>query len=521
MFSLKALLKFINTDNDKFVQKSEIQQFLKTQKSSSIFTDYLNSVQEQVDSNTFLDDMFNIMQKAREQNNQSPELDFADENAENKFQKIQEKEEIAEIKTEALSRFGTKVQNLDEFENLFNQFLHEAKERGESYDSVFIKFRNLTYSKPISMEMVRASKVHTVMLPDDFVFDDMDWSNSREVFHFLAFNDKTFSKTSKENLPQGFDPQKVFDNGKSIGLGIDDVHNMGYTGKGVSYAIIDSGTLDKDGNQHQDIKFKEYHVSEYADKKVDINHYHGRAVSYIAQEIAPDADCYYYAQQNGEGMDAPVLDNLKQILEKNKTLPEDKKIRFVSMSMPLYGGEESKKVVSELDKQGVWVFYSGCPEDDSKGYLNKKDPMGDPNDFNNYQIMTGGAAVIVTPDGKENKFVDPTGKTLFYNSGDRTVPDSSSDVAYRHDSRASQSWTVPVIAGYYTLACQADPSMTKEKFLALAEQTARVVDSPIPVYMAPSINASGEEMQYIGQSKDTVKIRIVDIKALLQAIEKG
>ena len=71
MFNLKALLKFINTNNDGFVQKSEIQQFLGTQKSPSIFNGYLNSISNDVDNNTFINDMLNIMQKAKAENNQN------------------------------------------------------------------------------------------------------------------------------------------------------------------------------------------------------------------------------------------------------------------------------------------------------------------------------------------------------------------------------------------------------------------------------------------------------------------
>ena len=522
MFNLNALLKFINVNNDAYIQKSEIQKFLGTQKSPSIFSDYLNSISNDIDNNTFLKDMFNIMQQAKVKNNHPPQLDFKDEDMAYKFQQLnerQEKEDLINIKAEALRLYGVKVENMEKFDTLFNQYIKEAQEKGYQPDYVLTKFNELGFSKPITMEMVKASNNHSIWLQSDLVFEDMDWSNSREVFNYLSFYDKTFSKTSKENLPQGYDPQEVFDKGKSIGLGIDEVHEMGYTGKGVSYAIIDSKTQYDNGQQHKDIHFKEYHVSQYARQQEQIENMHGLAVSYIAQEIVPDADCYYYAQHNGSGMDAPVLDNLKQILEKNKTLPEDNKIRFVSMSMPLYGGEEAQKVVSELEKQGVWVYYSDCAEDGNHGYLSKINPTADANDFNNYQISVGGGEIIITPDGQKHKFIDQNSNTLFVNSGNRTVPDPSSPTAYRHDSRASQSWSVPVLAGYYTLACQADKSMTKEKFLVLANETARTINSTMPVYEAEQIYSSIDERNYIGRSEETTAIKIIDIKALLQAIE--
>lgn len=329
----------------------------------------------------------------------------------------------------------------------------------------------------------------------DIEFADVDLSQYTKAFKRINFNEKTFAKVSPKHLPEGFNPQEILEKGKTIGLGIDKVHNMGYTGEGVSYAIIDTGTLDASGKQHNDIHFKEYNVSQYADK-LGIDHFHGRATSYIAQEIAPKANCYYYATHTGENMDAPVLDNLKSILEKNKSLPDNQKIRFVSMSMQLYGGEEAKQIVKELEAQGVWVFYSGCPEDNQRGYLEKINPNGDPNDFDNYQIHSG----------MENM--------LYVNSGDRTVPDSASPTAYRHDCRASQSWSIPVIAGYYILACQADPSMTKEKFMELANKTAQVKESTKPIWVGESDNSV-----QVGRTNETVPIKIIDIKALLQAIE--
>jgi len=34
------------------------------------------------------------------------------------------------------------------------------------------------------------------------ILPDLDWSESKEVFNYLKFDDKTFSKTPKEHLPE-------------------------------------------------------------------------------------------------------------------------------------------------------------------------------------------------------------------------------------------------------------------------------------------------------------------------------
>ena len=126
--------------------------------------------------------------------------------------------------------------------------------------------------------------------------------------------------------------------------------------------------------------------------------------------------------------------------------------------------------------------------------------MGDPNDFNNYQINRG--------EWNQN--------ALYVTSGNRTVPDPSSETAYRHDSRASASWAIPVVAGYYALACQASPDMTPQKFMELAHQTAHIQESNTYVYEANDKERQGIP---IGRSKETMPIQIIDIKALLEAIE--
>ncbi|MBR1373264.1 hypothetical protein IJ556_02295, partial [bacterium] len=320
----------------------------------------------------------------------------------------------------------------------------------------------------------------------------------------------TFANTPKENLPEGYNPHKVFDNGKSIGLGIDKVHNMGYTGQGVSYVIIDSCPLDSNGQQHADIHYKEY----YGESQGSIyNNHHGRAVSYIAQEIAPDADCYFYSDSNDD-YNRAILDDLKEILVKNKSLPDNQKIRFISHSGPISQGEEEKQIIAELEAQGIWVFYSGCPEDIKyHGYLTKIDPQGSSDDFNNYQIGYLRGMRIQADGSIVNQDYNDI---LFVNSGNRTVPDHTSLTGYRHDSRASQSWSIPVLAGYYTLACQADPKMTKEKFLQMADKTAYIKETTIPIYKEIE---GKENAEYVGQTKETVQIKIIDINALLQAIE--
>jgi len=484
MFDISSLIKLINTNNDKIIQKAEVETYMKQNKSPSIFMEYFSTFKDDLDINTFNNDLVTLSKEA--------------ENSTSKENTTQDKR----LYNQAYQMFGFRYKSDEQFKKAFEQAL-KAVNHNEDFEGDLwrlIDEASPKLSQAELMERINSCNFNYIGIDfQDIVFENVNLSEYVEAFKRVNFNEKTFANVSQEHLPEGFNPQEVLEKGKTIGLGISEVHANGYTGSGVSYAIIDSGV-----EPHNDLNYKEYNVAESAKNISWLNHFHGSAVSYIAQEIAPEADCYYYATNNGGDMDKPVLENLKSILEKNKTLPENQRIRFVSMSMPLYGGEEAKQVVAELEAQGVWVYYSGCPEDQNRGYLEKINPNGDPNDFNNYQISSGGAG------------------DLYVNSGDRTVPDPSSPDAYRHDSAASKSWSIPVIAGYYTLACQADPSMTKERFMELAEQTARVQQSTMPNEVCIGEDKEDENAWVTkGRTSETVDIKIIDINALLQAIENS
>ena len=519
MFNLTALIKLINTSNDETIQRQEMNDFMKSQDNSkpSIFSDFFNSITSDISVEQFKYGIQGVVQQQYEKGNYTFDLSFKQGEVAQKYKLI--KLEL-ELQKEYYGCLGYKFNSEEEyncaFKDVFNEILSKYPnginmDDFDGLDKIFEKVYNsidtkCTLKNPVDwVKNLNTGRFYSSGTDfQNIVFEDVDLSEYDEAFKHITFNGNTFAKVSPEHLPPGFNPQEIFEKGKTIGLGIDQAHANGYTGEGISYAIIDSGTKDgnfNEGEQHNDIHFAEYNVSQYSENIEWLNHFHGRAVSYIAQEIAPQADCYYYATQNGGDMNASVLDNLKSILEKNKTLPDNQKIRFVSMSMPLYGGEEAKEVVKELEAQGVWVYYSGCPEDENRGYLSKKDPNGDPDDFDNYEIYIG------------------KGGQLFVNSGDRTVPDLSSPTAYRHDSMASQSWSIPVIAGYYTLACQADPTMTKERFMTLAAQTAQVRQSTEPNYVCVGDESNESDWVQQGRTKETVPIKIIDINALLQAIE--
>ena len=117
--------------------------------------------------------------------------------------------------------------------------------------------------------------------------------------------------------------------------------------------------------------------------------------------------------------------------------------------------------------------------------------MWDPDDLKNYQHYLWGR------------------DALFVNSGNRTVADPKDENAYRHDNQASASWAIPAVAWYYALACQADPTMTPEKFKKLAKDTAKVIKSKIKHWS-----------KIFSKLWLSTRLRVIDIKALIQKIEE-
>jgi len=129
--------------------------------------------------------------------------------------------------------------------------------------------------------------------------------------------------------------------------------------------------------------------------------------------------------------------------------------------------------------------------------MEKKDPMGNPDDFDNYNVWNNGG----------NK------DALLVNSGDRTVAGDLDDHTYRHDSAASASWAIPVVAGLYAAACQADPSMTPERFKELARESAQVRS----LAKAQFKNVGNDNVQLTGYSEPQ-PANVIDAKALIELV---
>lgn len=280
---------------------------------------------------------------------------------------------------------------------------------------------------------------------------------------YAAFDSKT---QWPEKLPDGFDPDKIMELGKNPGLGIGKLHRQGITGKGVGLAIIDQGLL-TDHVEYKD-QLRMYEEIHSGDKMAQM---HGPAVASIAVGksvgVAPDADLYYIASTFGtyDGKDGFEYDLtwiarcIERIVEVNKMLAQDRKIRVISISLGIggqwYGYEQALAAIEAAEKEGIYTVYVGSDKYWGLG----REPMKDPDEFTSYEKgifwrMTKMRETVMLIPMDSRCTASPTGVNdyVFYREG-------------------GMSWSVPYVAGLYALACQVKPDITPEIFWEAAEAT--------------------------------------------------
>jgi subtilisin family serine protease len=223
----------------------------------------------------------------------------------------------------------------------------------------------------------------------------LDLGNSIDDLMYATFNDKTIWPAS-HRLPFEFNWQRIMELGKNPGLGVRSLHQEGITGRGVGIAILDQPLL-VDHQEYADRLrlYEEIHIQKGTDPQM-----HGPAVASIALGktvgVAPEADLYYIARwsfdwETGEETLRYNVQAIHRIIEINEQLPEDKKIRVISISKgwtPSH--KEYKEIAEAVEKakaQGMLVVctsvelnHDGC---DFAGL--GRPPLADPDLFESYE----------------------------------------------------------------------------------------------------------------------------------------
>ena len=167
----------------------------------------------------------------------------------------------------------------------------------------------------------------------------IDMTNSLSDLMYATFDSKT-KWPAPGMMSAAFDPYKILELNKDPGLGVRNLHQQGIDGTGIGIAIIDQ-TLLVDHIEYKD-RIRVYEEAEDIGKDWTAT-MHGAAVTSIAAGktvgIAPNADLYYIATENcGDATSMEDLDfscrakAIHRIVEINRGLPDNRKIRVLSMS---------------------------------------------------------------------------------------------------------------------------------------------------------------------------------------------
>ncbi len=332
---------------------------------------------------------------------------------------------------------------------------------------------------------------------------------SVDVLRTIEFDTET-AWPEKENLPQGFNPEKLLEESKNPGLGVRGLHEQGINGQGVVVAIID---------QRLDINHPEYKnsiadYSEYGEIEEEAISMHGPSVASLLVGkdcgVAPGARLVYKAVPAGRSF-LFEAEALNDIVEQNKTVPQKEKVRVVSCSIgyiiekPEPGLNEWTEALKKAKEAGIFVVDVGGDQIDIpfSGGGNPEDK----DDFENYLpwlrqdngdeeldklISEGNIDGILKKlrGTKKDDLVDISDSDLrkkieahlierkteiVVPSDYRTMASSwNKEGQYMYNGRGGISWSVPYLAGLFALALQVNPDIKREELAEIINESAVV-----------------------------------------------
>jgi len=286
--------------------------------------------------------------------------------------------------------------------------------------------------------------------------------NKNDIITY-TFNQGTILKGNEELQAQ------IMENGKNPGLGIRGLHDKGITGKGVNVAIIDQNLL----LDHPEFAGK---IAAYYDTGCEQDEnsgsMHAPAVTSILVGntigVAPDARVYFAAAPSWKTDSEFYAKGLNWIIEENKKLPDDEKIRVVSVSAaPSGAGSPFTKnqymwneAVLAAQKEGILVL-----DTNSIIYPAYYDPT-DPDDVSKCK---GG--FLTRPFKVLTSYI---GVPCCY----RTVAEEyhKGEFSYQYTGQGGLSWGIPYAASVLALGWQVNPALNKDKIVQILFDTCTIAN---------------------------------------------
>ncbi len=297
---------------------------------------------------------------------------------------------------------------------------------------------------------------------------NFDFSNEIELLSNINFTDTVIWPT-KDKLPNGFNPTELIEYGKEPGLGIKSLHEKGLTGKGVSIAYIDQPLTSHEAYDNVDLH---YTIIEYEGSNITLesNSMHGPAVlSLLAGKdigVAPDSTVYYYATAPWLGDQKVHAKALYQIVEDNKKLDDDDKIKIVGFSDNIDESEDNpdalREAVEYAENNGVIVFFCFDPMEELTPIRSKI--KTDKENYKNYETVKWYNSPLIT-------FGVPTGS--------RTVANCENSSSYTYYTNGGVSWATPYMVGLAALGLQINPNLTKDEIVSYFKESAALTNNVI------------------------------------------
>jgi len=289
------------------------------------------------------------------------------------------------------------------------------------------------------------------------------------------------SKTNwPKSIPDGFNPDSIMELGKNPGLNVRKLHEVGITGKGVGIAIIDKALL-VDHIEYRDQLRMYEEIHGLRNERASM---HGPAVASIAVGktvgVAPEADLYFISSDDGtifnrikyilfKNRDINPkwrVKSIYRVLEINRTLPLDKKIRVLSISSGSYR-RNFLKAIEDAGKEGLFVISSSLSYPHNLRFSGLgRDCLTDPDNILSY--FPGSFWSNTFYKSPDNFKID---STLMVPMDSRCTASQSGKSSYAFYSMGGLSWSIPYIAGLYALACQVKPSVIPQEFWNKALET--------------------------------------------------
>lgn len=302
----------------------------------------------------------------------------------------------------------------------------------------------------------------------------LDLSNEYSKLMLSTFDDKT---EWPNTIPSNFDSSEIMDMGINPGLNIRSLHRRGIDGEGIGIAIIDQ-PLDVNHIEYKDNLLYYNELSNARSIQVEM---HGPAVASIAVGencgVAPEADLYYIASyagifgRNGFEYDFSYIANaIEYIIQINNSLPDDKKIRVISISVGWNNTQKGYDEIMEACRKAIEqnIFVISATNDDLYDinldfYGLGRYPTENPDLYESYSD---------TAHSRNNSSMySNNNETLLIPMDSRTVASPTGSNDYVYYRLGGLSWSIPYIAGLYALACQIDPSINYHQFWETAIDT--------------------------------------------------